>query len=61
MGIIIAGGALGGQWIDGQLNLSFPVFTVILSLAGVGISLYLVIREVTRTGRKDEEENNPNA
>jgi len=45
MGILIFAGAFGGTKLDNKLNLTFPVFTVILSLLGVFIALYLVIKE----------------
>lgn len=45
---IILAGVFGGIKLDEWLNLKFPVFTLILTLAGVGLALYSVIRQVTR-------------
>ncbi|MFT7113581.1 MAG: F0F1-type ATP synthase assembly protein I [Candidatus Azotimanducaceae bacterium] len=46
MGIVIALGAYGGQWLDNHYQKEFPLFTLILSLLGVGVGLYMVIKEV---------------
>jgi hypothetical protein len=45
---IILASVLGGIKLDEWLSLKFPVFTLILTLAGVGLALYSVIREFTR-------------
>lgn len=48
MGIIIVGGSFGGYFIDQSINMRYPIFTVILALISVVISLYLVIKELNK-------------
>lgn len=48
MAAAIAGPALGGYYADKALDLSFPVFTLILSILGVFLSIYIVILETKR-------------
>ena len=43
MGAVIALGVFGGIKLDKLLNTS-PLFTLICSLAGIALSLYLIIR-----------------
>jgi len=43
--IIIAAGSFGGYKIDQWLNLSLPVFTIILSLAAVFLAIWLFIKQ----------------
>lgn len=43
MGAVIALGVFGGIKLDKLLNTS-PLFTIICSLAGIALSLYLIIR-----------------
>ena len=43
----IALGALAGRWLDSRYNLTKPYFTAGLSLAGVFIGLYIVLKEFT--------------
>jgi len=38
----------GGLWLDKKLGLHFPVFTVTLSVTGVVLSLYSVIRRLPK-------------
>jgi hypothetical protein len=42
---IILIGVFGGIKLDKWLSLKFPVFTVILSLFGIGIALYTGIKD----------------
>jgi hypothetical protein len=49
---IIAAGSFGGVKIDKWLNIKFPVFTVILSLAGVTLAIWLLIKEFNNTTNK---------
>lgn len=44
----MAGPAVGGYYADRALQLSFPVFTLILSMVGVFLSIYIVILETKR-------------
>ena len=55
MGLTIALGAWGRSKLDQKLNTSVPIFTIILSLLAIGISLYLVIRDVINMQKEDEE------
>ncbi|MCR4877711.1 MAG: AtpZ/AtpI family protein [Bacteroidales bacterium] len=43
MGAVIALGVFGGIKLDKLLNTN-PLFTIICSLAGIALSLYLIIR-----------------
>jgi hypothetical protein len=45
---IIVIGSVGGLKLDQWLNLSFPVFTLILSLLSVAIAIYLAIKDIIR-------------
>jgi F0F1-type ATP synthase assembly protein I len=44
MALIILAFVLLGRFLDGALGLGFPVFTLILSLLGVGLGLYRFIK-----------------
>lgn len=46
MGVIIAAGVFSGIWLDKKFPNSFSGFTISMSLLGVFIALYLVIRRV---------------
>jgi len=48
MAVVIALGAWGGSVLDERMRFEKPIFTVVGSLLGVGISLYLVIRAALR-------------
>ena len=48
MGIIMAG-VFGGYYLDKYLELGFPIFTLCLSLFGIGAAMYFLFKE---TGRK---------
>lgn len=52
MGVVIAGSTIGGYKLDQWLNLKFPVFTLLLSLLGVSAAIYLLIRTVSKSGKK---------
>ena len=45
MGIIIVLGVFGGFKLDQKLNLSFPVFTLFLSIIAVGLAIYIAIKD----------------
>lgn len=53
MGVIIAGGVFTGIWLDKKYPNQFSAFTIGISLLGVFIALYLVIKRVTQMS-KDE-------
>ena len=55
MGVIIALGVFGGIKLDQKLNCS-PAFTITLSLAGVAIAMYVMIRTALRNPNKKQDE-----
>lgn len=46
MGVIIGGGTWLGLWLDEKYSDEFPLFTVICSLLGIAIALYLSLKDV---------------
>ena len=46
MAVIIAAGVFGGIKLDKWLQLS-PLFTILLSLLGVGIAMYVMIKTLS--------------
>lgn len=48
MAVIIGLFAWGGQKLDQRSGTTTPVWTIVLSLSGIGIALYLVIRDVMK-------------
>lgn len=56
MGVIIGLSAWGGKKLDEHFNLNKPYLTIVCSLTGVAIALYLIIREVIKMGKKDADE-----
>jgi F0F1-type ATP synthase assembly protein I len=54
MGILIGGGAFGGNYLDKKYATPKPYYTLIFSLLGVGIGLYVVIKEVINLSKNDE-------
>jgi ATP synthase protein I len=59
MGLVIGGGAYLGNYLDGN-STGTPVWTVILSLVGVAIGLYIVIKEVIGITKSKETKDNDN-
>ncbi len=55
MGAVIALGVFGGIKLDKLLNTS-PLFTIVCSLAGIAISLYLIIRSSLNSQKKQKNE-----
>ena len=55
MAAIIGGFTWLGHWVDGKSEKVFPLYTLILSLVGVGIALYIAIKEVIKISRDDEQ------
>ncbi|CAN5315336.1 hypothetical protein BH23BAC2_BH23BAC2_16090 [soil metagenome] len=53
MGLIIAAGVYGGIWLDKKYPNDFSGFTIGISLLGVFIALYLVIRKVMQMSKDD--------
>ena len=48
MGAIIAIGTFAGQWIDGRLAMTKPIFTLILCLLAIFGSIYMVYKDVSQ-------------
>jgi len=45
---VVLAGFFGGMKIDDWLRLEFPVFTLTLSVAGLVVSLYLLIKDLLK-------------
>ena len=45
MGLIIGLSAWGGQKLDGHFQNKTPVYTIVLCLLGICVSLYLVLKD----------------
>ena len=43
---LILGGALGGNWLDKHYQLQTPIFTIVLTLTGIGVAFYIIIKEL---------------
>jgi F0F1-type ATP synthase assembly protein I len=52
MAAVIGGFTWLGTWLDQKFNTS-SLFTIILALFGVGIGLYLIIKEVNTLNREN--------
>jgi F0F1-type ATP synthase assembly protein I len=48
MAIIIACGVFGGIEVDNYLSNQTPIFTLLFSLLGVGVSMYMVIKDLSK-------------
>lgn len=53
--LIILIGVFGGIKLDQWLNIKAPVFTVILSILAVILSIYSVTRGLLKNNRKDQK------
>ncbi|MCF4100669.1 AtpZ/AtpI family protein [Gillisia sp. M10.2A] len=53
MGIVIGAGVFAGIWLDKKFPNNFSGFTIGLSLLGVFVALYQVIRRVSRMSKDD--------
>jgi len=51
--VFIGGGAWGGHALDGKMQNSKPIFTIVFSLLGIAASLYFVIREANNMSKDD--------
>ena len=51
--IPIGAGAWGGHYIDQSYQNEKPIWTIILSLLGIAIALYLVIRSASKMSQDD--------
>jgi F0F1-type ATP synthase assembly protein I len=54
MGVIIAVFTYAGKYLDQKYPVYPNLFTIILSLLGIGGSLYMVIREVLMLSKNEE-------
>ena len=48
MGLIIAAAVFGGIKLDEYLGFKTPWMTILFSLLGVGLSMYVIIRDATK-------------
>ena len=48
MAVIIGGAAWGGHALDQRYQNEKPIWTIVLSLLGIAISLYLIIRSANQ-------------
>lgn len=48
MGVIIAGGVIGGYYIDKELMWKFPVFTLVLSFFSVATAIYIAVKDLMK-------------
>lgn len=55
MAAIIALGVWGGISLDKRTSLKFPLFTVICSLAGVAIALYIAVKDFLFINKKKDK------
>lgn len=55
MGAVIVLGVFGGVKLDKLLNIS-PLFTILCSLASIAVSMFLVIRSLTKPKNKAKHE-----
>ena len=52
MGLIIGLSAWAGDKLDKHYQNATPVFTIVLSLAGIGAAMYLIIKDLMRENKK---------
>jgi ATP synthase protein I len=43
--VIIAGGIIGGYYLDKSIEFKFPVFTVLFSILSVSLAIYIAIKD----------------
>jgi|AntRauTorcE11897_2_1112592.scaffolds.fasta_scaffold46881_2 membrane protein DedA with SNARE-associated domain len=48
MALVILAGVLGGRELDERSSLEFPLWTLVLSLVGVALAIYFVIKDTSR-------------
>jgi len=53
--VIILIGVFGGMKLDDWLKLSFPVFTIVLSILAVILSIYTVTRDLLKPTKGSEK------
>jgi F0F1-type ATP synthase assembly protein I len=52
MAAIILAGVVGGIKLDKWLKMNFPIFTVVLSLASVGLAMYISLKDLIQPKKK---------
>ncbi len=55
MGLVIGGFAWLGNYLDDKYQNDKKIWTVILALLGVGLGIYIVIKEVMNLTKKNDE------
>lgn len=58
MGVIIGLGSWAGHSLDEKFNTSKQYYTLVLALTSIAVALYLIIKEVVKTGKDDESAKN---
>lgn len=56
MGVIIAGFTWLGTYLDERQQLKRPIWTIVLSLFGVFMSMYLIFKEVKKMNENQDDE-----
>ena len=54
MAVIIGGAAWLGDYLDDTYQTNTPVYTIVLSILGVGAGLYIALKGVIKRSRNDE-------
>lgn len=54
MGVIIGLSVWGGQKLDAHYKNETPIFSIILSLSGIAIALYLVLKDFIKPKNEDK-------
>lgn len=49
--VIICAGVFGGILLDKKINVTFPLFTVSLSIISIILSLYYVVKDFTKMNK----------
>lgn len=52
--VTIGGGAWGGNALDKHYQNEKPIWTIVLSLLGIAVSLYFIIRSAKKMAEEDE-------
>jgi F0F1-type ATP synthase assembly protein I len=48
MGATIGLGIFLGKWLDGKMSMEKPIFLPIFAMLGVGVAMYLVIKDANK-------------
>lgn len=48
MAVVILAGVLGGRALDDRSSLEFPLWTLVLSMLGVALAIYFVIKDTSQ-------------